>query len=178
MTNPTQVSFVEDQPRRSESSDRCDNTSASSRKNSIGSCVSDAADSQFSSQPTTPGLDAIDPRILGPIGFNIKNDYPDHDQEPIQPQSLSLDELETKNETSDMIDTNTPVPSTVSLSREDCTNEVDDSMSRALETCCLIPSNNTAVAVDDKCEEHPHTQAEPDGNVTGKRAGHVSELAT
>ncbi|KAJ5456181.1 hypothetical protein N7530_011455 [Penicillium desertorum] len=164
MTNPTQASFVEDQPRRSESSDRCDNTSASSRRNSIASCVSDAADSHLSSQPTTPGLDAIDPRILVPIGFNIKNDCPNYDPEPIQPHILSSVGLETKNESKDMIDANPPFPSPANPSREDCINDVDDSTSRALETCCLIPSNNTTVAVDDKCEEHPHTQAETDGN--------------
>ncbi|KAF4765341.1 hypothetical protein HAV15_003252 [Penicillium sp. str.  len=161
ITKSTHLSSVEDQPRRFESSDRSDKTSASSRRNSIASCFSDA-DSHLSSQPTTPGLDAIDPRILVPIGFNIEDDRPDYDQEPIQLNALSLDELETKNEFNDTIDPKPPVPSPANPSREDCTNEVNDNMSRALKTYFLMPSSNT-VAVDDKCEEHRHTQAEPDG---------------
>lgn len=161
ITKSTHLSSVEDQPRRFESSDRSDKTSASSRRNSIASCFSDA-DSHLSSQPTTPGLDAIDPRILVPIGFNIEDDRPDYDQEPIQLNALSLDELETKNEFNDTIDPKPPVPSPANPSREDCTNEVNDNMSRALKTYFFMPSSNT-VAVDDKCEEHRHTQAEPDG---------------
>jgi hypothetical protein len=162
ITKSTHLSFVEDQPRRFESSDRSDKTSASSRRRSIASCFSDA-DSHLSSQPTTPGFDVIDPRILVPTGFNIEDDCLDYNQEPIQLNALSLDELETKNEFNDTIDPKPPVPSSANPSREDCTNEVNDSMSRALKTYCLMPSSNTA-AVDDKCEEHPHTQAEPEGD--------------
>ncbi|KAJ5454909.1 hypothetical protein N7530_012678 [Penicillium desertorum] len=75
-----------------------------------------------------------------------------------------------------MIDTNPPVPSPANPSREDCINDVDDSTSRALETCCLIPSSNTTVAVDDKCEEHPHTQAEPDGDPSCDDQSDVSNV--
>ncbi|KAJ5139214.1 uncharacterized protein N7515_004062 [Penicillium bovifimosum] len=143
ITKPARFSFVEDQQRRFECSARSDRASASSRSSSIASYVSDA-DSRLSSQPTTPGLDVIDPRILVPIGFNIEDDCPGYDQEPIQLNAHSLGELETK-ELNDTIDPKPPVPSPAKLSREDCTNEVNDN-------------------IDDKCEEHPHTQAEPDGN--------------
>ncbi|KAJ5139397.1 uncharacterized protein N7515_004245 [Penicillium bovifimosum] len=162
ITKPARFSFVEDQQRRFECSARSDRASASSRSNSIASYFSDA-DSRLSSQPTTPGLDVIDPRILVPIGFNIEDDCPGYDQEPIQLNAHSLGELETK-ELNDTIDPKPPVPSPAKLSREDCTNEVNDNIGRALETYCPTPSSNTAVAVDDKCKEHPHTQAGLDGN--------------
>jgi hypothetical protein len=65
----------------------CDKYSTSSRSCLVDLCFSEVG-STPGSGPTTPGLKAIDPRILAPPKFNRDNAHQSYDQAIIQPNSL------------------------------------------------------------------------------------------
>ncbi|KAG0154617.1 hypothetical protein PDIDSM_185 [Penicillium digitatum] len=61
----------------------------SNRSNSLELCFSEAG-SPLSSGPTTPGLEAIDPRIIEPFEFNKEDARQSCDQAAVQLNSLNL----------------------------------------------------------------------------------------
>jgi hypothetical protein len=139
---PTLLSFVEEHPQQRYCHTISDNHSASSRSNSVAPCFS-GANSLLSSRPTTPGLDVIDPRILGSL--NICNE--DENQafsEQMWPQSPSLSLA------------NQPV--------EDFVGNQVNGETKALRTDwspTKSPSEQTGTP-NDKRENQPRTQAEAD----------------
>ncbi|OQE73307.1 hypothetical protein PENNAL_c0089G11954 [Penicillium nalgiovense] len=150
MPVPALLSYAEEHPEHYYGSGLSDTSSECNRSSSAVSCFS-AADSSFSSPPTTPGLDVIDPRILKPISLDMP-----YEQAPIQLDSsdLSMDELETKNELF-------ICSKLAKRSNEDCAgDEVDERPSKALRTDSFIPPSNQRLKR--RREEHHHTQAAPE----------------
>lgn len=70
---PIVNSFIEEHPEQHYCSSISEKSSSTSRSSSVVSCFF-APNSTLSSRSTTPGLEVIDPKILGPIAFNNGND--------------------------------------------------------------------------------------------------------
>lgn len=97
MPVPALCSFVEEHPQYYYCSSLSDMSTKSSRTSSVGSCFS-AASSPLSSRPTTPELENIDPRILGPLEVQKGHGRQLCDQGSMQTSSLEipLDEHDIK----------------------------------------------------------------------------------
>jgi hypothetical protein len=162
---PALLSYVEEHPEQYYCSGLSDTLSESSRSSSATSYFS-VADSSFSSPPTTPGLNVIDPRILKPIRLYIGDGCQPYNQAPVQLDSpdLSMHELATKNEPF-------TCPKLLKRSSEDCAgNEANERLSKALRTDSLISPSNQRPKL--RREEHHHTQAESDNKALyGNQAG-------
>ncbi|KAI3240761.1 hypothetical protein DTO012A7_2460 [Penicillium roqueforti] len=155
MPVPALLSYAEEHPEKHYGSGLSDTSSECSRSSSAVSCFS-AADSPFSSPPTTPGLEVIDPRILKPIGLDMEDGSQPYEQAPIQLNSsdLSMDELETPNE---LFTCSNPAKK----SNEECAgDEADERPSKALRTDSFIPSSDQRPKRRRK--EHHNTQAAPE----------------
>ncbi|CAI7613072.1 unnamed protein product, partial [Penicillium viridicatum] len=149
---PALLSYAEEYPEYYYGSGLSDTSSECNRSSLAISCFS-AADSLFSSPPTTPGLDIIDPRILKPISLDIEDGRQPYEQAPIQLDSsdLSIDKLKTKNE---------PFicSKLAKRSNKDCAgDEVYKRPSKASRTDSFIPPSNQRLKR--RREEHHYTQA-------------------
>ncbi|KAJ5268057.1 hypothetical protein N7524_006097 [Penicillium chrysogenum] len=144
----------------------CDKYSASSRSNSVELCFSELGSSP-SSGPTTPGLEAIDPRILEPPKFNRDNARQSCDQAAIQPKSLIFPPQEC--ETTSVSGIKQPQPPALSFASQPsgycAVTEANEERKDLQEHLTSLPTLDQAVTAEFGCDSHPLTREEGKQNL-------------
>lgn len=133
----------------------------SSRSNSLELCFSEAG-SPLSSGPTTPGLEAIDPRIIEPFEFNKEDARQSCDQAAVQLNSLNLPPEEgeiTKMSVSGIEQPQLPTPSFASQPPGHCAVNEANEERKVLQDCLTSMSAcDQTVSAEHQCESHLKTQ--------------------
>jgi hypothetical protein len=152
---PTVNSFIEVHSEKYSYSSISENPLSSSRNSSA--CFS-AAHSPLSSRPTTPGLDVIDLRILGPSDFNKENGLPSNDEVATQLDSItpSLNECNEKIlSLNDNLHLNSPILSVASEHPRSYTNnKADGNVEGVREECPVSIASSTELSAEEKDTGH------------------------
>ncbi|KAJ5448127.1 hypothetical protein N7445_002948 [Penicillium cf. griseofulvum] len=134
----------------------CDKYSVSNKSNSVELCFSELVSSP-SSGPTTPGLEAIDPRILEPPKFNSDNARQSCDQAAIQPESLISPHEES--EATSVSGIKQPQPPALSFASPPsgycAVTEANEERKDLQEHLTSLPTHDQAVTARFGCDSHP-----------------------
>ncbi|KAJ5706325.1 hypothetical protein N7536_002014 [Penicillium majusculum] len=163
---PALLPSVEENVEQYSGPSMCDKYSASSRSNSVELCFSELGSSP-SSGPTTPGLEAIDPRILETPKFNRDNARQSCDQAAIQPKSLISPHEEC--EATSVSGIKQPQPPALSFASQPsgycAVTEANEERKDLQEHLTSLPTHDQAVTAESGCDSHPLTREEGKQNL-------------
>ncbi|KAJ5829188.1 uncharacterized protein N7525_007441 [Penicillium rubens] len=144
----------------------CDKYSVSNRSNSVEPCFSELVSSP-SSGPTTPGLEAIDPRILEPPKFNSDNARQSCDQAAIQPESLNFPHEEC--EATSVSGIKQPQPPALSFASQPsgycAVTEANEERKNLQEHLTSLPTRDQAVTAEFGCDSNLPTREDGKQNL-------------
>ncbi|KAI3089189.1 hypothetical protein DTO012A9_10084 [Penicillium roqueforti] len=156
---PSLLPSVEENLEQYSGPSMCDKYSTRSRSDSVELCFLEASPPP-SSGPTTPGLEAIDPRGLEPPAFNSDNARQSCDPVVIQPNSLiflpEVDEA-TKKSVSGIKQPQPPALSFASQPSEYCA-VTEANERKELQCLTSLSTYDQAVTAEFEWESHPLTQ--------------------
>ncbi|CAG8417792.1 unnamed protein product [Penicillium salamii] len=163
---PALLPSVEENVEQYSGPSMCDKYSASSRRNSVELCFSELGSSP-SSGPTTPGLEAIDPRIFETPKFNRDNARQSCDQAAIQPKSLISPHEEC--EATSVSGIKQPQPPALSFASQPsgycAVTEANEERKDLQEHLTSLPTHDQAVTAESGCDSHPLTREEGKQNL-------------